>query len=1048
MKFTSKITKIKVKKYSFIDLRTTWIQLAKFSSSDTVKELYNSGKNVMKVLNVAEKNDAAKGIAGYLSRGSSHRREGLSVYNKIYEFDTQLWGQQCKMIMTSVSGHLLNHEFVGGYRNWQGCNPLSLFEAPVVKQCEENFMKIKKTLEREAKGCQALIIWTDCDREGENIGFEVIQVCQAVKPTIKIYRAKFSEITAPSVTRALHNLGVPNKAISDAVDVRSELDLRIGAAFTRFQTMRLQKVFPQTLAEMLISYGSCQFPTLGFVVERFLAIENFKSEPFWKIKVTDERDGILVEFRWDRNRLFERLPCQIFLDMCLESPTATVEKVTCKQKSKWRPLPLDTVELAKLGSRKLKLNAKETMKIAEKLYTQGIISYPRTETNIFPKELNLVPLVEHQSASPQWGPFAQQILQHGPFPRQGKKNDGAHPPIHPTKYIATLGGNEARVYEFIVRHFLASISKDAEGQETIVHIDIAQEKFIASGLHIIAKNYLEVYPYETWNAKEIHAYEEGQTFRPTGIEMVDGETSPPNLLTEADLIALMDKHGIGTDATHAEHIEKIKSRQYVGLKDQKYFIPGKLGIGLVMGYDSMGFHMSKPHLRAGLENDLKLICDGVKQPADVLQDQISRYKTVFTATLRQAGLIDEALAHYLDEQPAQVQHAEIANPDPDIIVYKCPKCGSNMLLKDRRNTPGKYIGCMAFPTCNNSIWFPTTVENIEVLNNKCNRCPGNMPLLKFTLRQGTLPHLGTSYTSCIGGCDTVLNETFDIRTHSVQNVPQAGNGGAPQTNSNQNPRTNQTRQNAQRQPNGQINNSRANDTSRTDSGVSTWSSAPSMTSVRHNKFSNRSSNQNQQNMETDDTILCNCHERAIELTVRKEGTNKGRQFYKCAKPQENSCDFFLWAAENALPNDNANRNHSQPSRNTNSSYSNQTQQSQTNMRFDREAGGSSSSQGITCTCGQPARKLTVHKEGPNKGREFYGCPQGIGTTCKFFKWADENDDDGSCDNGQRTHTGGFRGGRNTQNANLPRARNPSKRKCGLCGQEGHTRRTCSQNDAG
>lgn len=117
----------------------------------------------------------------------------------------------------------------------------------------------------------------------------------------------------------------------------------IGAAFTRFQTLRLQKVFPNTLGDMLISYGSCQFPTLGFVVERFLAIDRFKSEPYWKIKVIDDRDGISVEFRWARVRLFEKMPCQIFLDMCLEQPEATVEKVTCKPKSKWRPLPLDTV---------------------------------------------------------------------------------------------------------------------------------------------------------------------------------------------------------------------------------------------------------------------------------------------------------------------------------------------------------------------------------------------------------------------------------------------------------------------------------------------------------------------------------------------------------------------------------------------------------------------------------------------------------------------------------------------------------------------------------
>jgi DNA topoisomerase III len=78
------------------------------------------------------------------------------------------------------------------------------------------------------KGCQGLIIWTDCDREGENIGFEIIQVCTAVKNNLQLFRAKFSEITAVSVRRALQNLEQPNKNISDAVDVRQELDLRIG----------------------------------------------------------------------------------------------------------------------------------------------------------------------------------------------------------------------------------------------------------------------------------------------------------------------------------------------------------------------------------------------------------------------------------------------------------------------------------------------------------------------------------------------------------------------------------------------------------------------------------------------------------------------------------------------------------------------------------------------------------------------------------------------------------------------------------------------------
>lgn len=155
------------------------------------------------------------------------------------------------MAVTSVSGHLLALDFTGSYKKWQAVNPVSLFDAPITKYCPDDFLNIKKTLEEETKKSQYLIIWTDCDREGENIGFEVIKVCKEVRPGIQVFRAKFSEITYQSVARALQNLGQPNKNISDAVDVRQELDLRIGAAFTRFQTLRLQQVFPATLGKTI-----------------------------------------------------------------------------------------------------------------------------------------------------------------------------------------------------------------------------------------------------------------------------------------------------------------------------------------------------------------------------------------------------------------------------------------------------------------------------------------------------------------------------------------------------------------------------------------------------------------------------------------------------------------------------------------------------------------------------------------------------------------------------------------------------------------------------
>lgn len=100
-------------------------------------------------------------------------------------------------------------------------------------------------------------------------------------------------------------------------------------------------------------------------------------------------NDLTVEFNWNRHRLFDRDSCEAFFLICQSNRMAKVIEVTQKPKSKWRPQAMDTIELEKLGSRKLKLSAKETMTIAEKLYSNGIISYPRTETNMFSSEIDL-----------------------------------------------------------------------------------------------------------------------------------------------------------------------------------------------------------------------------------------------------------------------------------------------------------------------------------------------------------------------------------------------------------------------------------------------------------------------------------------------------------------------------------------------------------------------------------------------------------------------------------------------------------------------------------
>ncbi|CAL8071286.1 unnamed protein product [Calicophoron daubneyi] len=734
----------------------------------------------MKILNVAEKNDAAKNIAEILSGGRVNRREGASKFNKIYEFGFDFQGTHVSMVMTSVSGHLLNYDFPPPYKSWHSCDPLILFDAPISKNVIKDGEPIKETLRREVRACQKLIVWTDCDREGENIGVEIVNICQEVKPNIEVLRAKFSEITPRAIHRAISQLTVPDIRVSSAVDARQELDLRIGAAFTRFQTLRLQRVFPRALSQQLISYGSCQFPTLGFVVERFREVDRFVSEPFWRIVVTAERNGKSADFQWKRGRLFDRDCCKAYYDHLLENRYGQIVEVIKRPKSKWRPVALDTVELEKLATRKLRIGAKMAMQIAERLYNKGFISYPRTETNIFPKDLDFAGLVRAQTQDNRWAAFAARVLEQGPNPRNGKSTDKAHPPIHPLKAGSGLQGDEARIYELVARHFLACLSADAQGAETVVRLCIGKpsvvqspnlltpedgEMFEAKGLVILASNYLDVYIYDRWTERDMPEFRLADWILPTNIEMLSGQTAPPPLLTEADLISLMDRHGIGTDATHAEHIETIKQRLYVGLEQAKFLVPGQLGMGLIEGYDSMGFEMSKPNLRAELEADLKLICEGRKTKEEVLQYHLAKYRSLFQQAVSKASQLDQALALRLEQTAEDLtgvsgslgemssfgsgtSASQNATGFQSHSVASCPSCGRAIVLRQRRpphqplnelNQPVAFsvaggspesglpttwfLSCTGYPSCRYAIWFPDSVVAARVVGTMGNETP-------------------------------------------------------------------------------------------------------------------------------------------------------------------------------------------------------------------------------------------------------------------------------------------------------------------------------------
>ncbi|KAK4634893.1 DNA topoisomerase 3 [Fulvia fulva] len=671
-----------------------------------------------KVLCVAEKPSIAKAVANHLAGGGRAQPRNINgnVYIKNYEFQYNFpqWGL-CDVTMTSVTGHMMEQDFDSQHRGWYSCDPSALFEARIETSVKDQSKAIAKNIEARARYAHYLYIWTDCDREGENIGVEIREAAAKIKPDLKqpgrTVRARFSNIERAHVINAARNPVPLDEAQANAVFARMEIDLRIGACFTRNLSFTVQPVIEK---RETISYGSCQFPTLGFVVERYLRVRNFVPETFWGIKVMHEKEGIKVNFKWSRNHLFDRMVVVILFERCLAVRTARVTKVQTKPTSKWKPLPLTTVELQKCGSRFLRMDSQTIMNVAEKLYQSGWISYPRTETDQYDRGMDLQALVQKQTQSQAWGPFAQGLVSGGfSWPRMGRNNDKAHPPIHPVNFVAptALNQQEQRVYEFVVRRFLACCSADARGSKTEVSISYGSETFNASGLTVLQRNYLDVYPYDKWTStQELPNFEEGETFVPTEAQIHEGQTSPPGYLTEPELIALMDTNGIGTDATMAEHIAKIKEREYVGTRartrqpgnnndapsdvepdddDQpaargrgrgrgrargrgrggrggannrgnggtngvQEFIPTTLGIALIEGFENMGFDVSlaKPFLRKEMELKMKAISEGRKTRNEVVQETVEQYRAVYMRTQQRLEVLRQAVRKYVLGQEA------------------------------------------------------------------------------------------------------------------------------------------------------------------------------------------------------------------------------------------------------------------------------------------------------------------------------------------------------------------------------------------------------------
>uniref|UniRef100_A0A182EIJ1 DNA topoisomerase n=2 Tax=Onchocerca ochengi TaxID=42157 RepID=A0A182EIJ1_ONCOC len=577
-------------------------------------------------------------------------RTGWNNVCSVSEYCGQFQGQSAFFKVTSTCGHVMSLDFPPKMNNWDKVDPVQLFSSPTIKKEANPKMRMNEYLSSEAKGCDFLVLWLDCDKEGENICFEVIE---AVKDSMKkprtgdimgnIYRAHFSAITVKDIKSAMRNLSRPNINESLSVDARQELDLRIGCAFTRFQTRYFQAGKYGDLDSTTISFGPCQTPTLGFCVTRHDLITQFKPEPYWVLETVFETSaGEKLKPTHARGRIFDKDVCQLFLDRIKKQNQGVVVDVSSSEFRKERPQALNTVELLRIASSGLGLSPAQTMSTAEYLYTRGFISYPRTETTAYPSNFDFLEALRHQQNDNRWNDVVKKLLAEGITKPRNGEDKGDHPPITPLRCNdGSLTGDALKVYEYVTQHFIATLMKPCVYLVTTVKIDVANEIFVAKSKSLINLGYTEIM---VWQKID----EDAQNYnivKGAKVSLKDGviceyATTPPDYLTESELISLMEKHGIGTDASIPVHINNICQRNYVTVESRRRLIPTKLGIALVHGYWKIDSELVLPTMRSEVENQLNLIAKGYADFRSVKDHVLENFRLKFIYFVENIGLVD------------------------------------------------------------------------------------------------------------------------------------------------------------------------------------------------------------------------------------------------------------------------------------------------------------------------------------------------------------------------------------------------------------------------
>jgi DNA topoisomerase-1 len=588
------------------------------------------------ILIIAEKPKAALRIAQALGFKVSHVLFGVPYWIGAY--------QGRKALVVPAAGHLFTLKAEeGGY-------PVFEYSWAPRHEVERNSGYLKKffmIFQRLSANAELYINACDFDIEGSVIGYMIIKAFGDEK---KAKRVKFSSLTHEELRTAFNNLHDLDKEMIEAGLCRHELDWLWGINVSR-ALMDIYRTL--TGKRYILSAGRVQSPTLMEVIKRQVDRDVFVPIVSFDVEVRVNIAGKVYKLTNKFPSPTSKTRAHEIAKKLRESRRLKLMKVEVSKRTIPPPPPFNLPDLQLEASRVAGISPSETLKIAESLYLNSLISYPRTNSQKLPKDLDNRTIVVSLSKINVYKNYCEKLLRKPKLvPRNGRKEDPAHPAIYPTGYTPRkkLSKKEWVIYDLIVRRYLSTFSDPAEILNLKYTLVAEEYAFALSGQKIESKGWLDIYRFVHIKEQEVPFLQEGQILDIAGIKVVKKYTKPPPRYTRATLLKWMESVNIGTEATRADILEVLFKRGYLKSVGNGIEV-STLGMEVAAILENYFSELISVELTRAFEEKMEAVRLGRKSRSDVVSEAVSilnprllRIKNLIKEHKRTGGkLLDQAV---------------------------------------------------------------------------------------------------------------------------------------------------------------------------------------------------------------------------------------------------------------------------------------------------------------------------------------------------------------------------------------------------------------------